>query len=86
MAKRYVNHNGTMREHPNGDWCKNFDKDELIAEMAMQDILHKNYTIKLEEEIDELERVNRATTGIIDDLQRQLRRNKTMRKDSRYQG
>ena len=75
-----------MREHPNGDWCKNFDKDELIAEMAMQDILHKNYTIKLEEEIDELERVNRATTGIIDDLQRQLRRNKTMRKDSRYQG
>jgi len=82
--KRFVNHNGVMREHPNGEWCKVFDKDKMIAKMAMQEILHKNYTIKLEEEIDDLERVNRATTGIISDLQYQLKRNKTMRRDARY--
>jgi len=82
--KCYVNHNGHMLVHPQGTWCKVFDKNKLVAKMASKEIVQKNYIIKLEEKQDEMERTLRATTSIIDNLQKQLKINRTMRKDAQF--
>jgi hypothetical protein len=79
-----MNHMGTMREHPRGEYVTVYDKDTAVSKAVMGQITLKNKVIRLEAEKKALEGTLINTTAIIDDLQENLKVNRQVRSDAHF--